>query len=217
MRAKKGSFLILSGFLLIIAAVLLGICNMRESRQAGDQAAQTMDQLHELVVPAPSQWNGGDWSSNDALSSAGPDAEIPNFVLDPTMDMPEKRIDGQDYIGILTIPSLELELPIISSWSDQALKTAPARYHGSVYQDNLVLAGHNYKTHFGRIRRLHEGDQLIFTDMDGNVFVYEAVVLETLNANAVEQMCSDEWDLTLFTCTLGGSSRITLRCERIMN
>jgi sortase A len=31
----------------------------------------------------------------------------------------------------------------------------------------------------------------------------------------VEEMESDEWDLTLFTCTIGGKSRVTIRCERV--
>lgn len=211
MRAKQGNILICAGLLLIAAALLLGVYNVWEARQAGIQAAQTSDQLNELIEPAPQLWSG----DPDYLSTVDPDTEVPDHLLDPAKDMPEKIIDGERYVGVLTIPSLDLELPIISSCSERTLKIAPALYHGSVYQDNLVLAGHNYRTHFGKIRRLNEGDQLIFTDVEGNVFVYEAVMLETLKASDVEQMCSGEWDLTLFTCTLGGSSRITVRCARL--
>ena len=39
--------------------------------------------------------------------------------------------------------------------------------------------------------------------------------LETLDADAVDYMSAGDWDLTLFTCTYGGQSRVTIRCEEI--
>lgn len=42
---------------------------------------------------------------------------LPDYMLCPDMEMPVKTIEGVDYIGILTIPALELELPVISEWS----------------------------------------------------------------------------------------------------
>ena len=51
--------------------------------------------------------------------------------------------------------------------------------------------------------------------MDGNLFSYQVAELEELPGNAVEDMESGIWDLTLFTCTYGGRSRITVRCDEI--
>lgn len=102
----------------------------------------------------------------------------------------------------------------MSQWSYPKLKKSPCRYRGSVYKDDLVIAAHNYRTHFGRIKDLSEGDEVIFTDIDGNIFYYEVALLEILAPNAVVEMESSEWDLTLFTCTLGGASRVTVRCKR---
>lgn len=70
--------------------------------------------------------------------------------LDPAREMPVTTINGVEYLGTLEIPVLELELPIISQWSDSLLKIAPCRYQGSAYLDNMILAGHNYRAHFGR-------------------------------------------------------------------
>ena len=39
--------------------------------------------------------------------------------------------------------------------------------------------------------------------------------LELLWPEQTEEMLSGEWDLTLFTCTLGGRQRVTVRCDRI--
>ena len=48
--------------------------------------------------------------------------------------------------------------------------------------------------------------------MDGNTFYYEVMYVEILDNNAVEEMSAGQWDLTLFTCTYGGATRITVRC-----
>ena len=54
---------------------------------------------------------------------------------------------------------------------------------------------------------------MVVNDVNGNVFTYEVTEVYTLGAEDVEEMVTgDEWDLTLFTCTLGGQSRITVRC-----
>ena len=138
---------------------------------------------------------------------------IPDYVLAPNMEMPVENINGIDFIGILRIPALELELPVVSQWSYPNLKTAPCRYSGSAYLNNLIICGHNYTSHFGNLKNLNEGDLATFTDMDGNVFTYKMVERETLLPTSIDAMESGEWDLTLFTCTVGGQSRVTIRFE----
>ena len=108
---------------------------------------------------------------------------------------------------------LGLELPVAADWSYPALRTVPCRYKGSAYLDDLIICAHNYDSHFGRLKALHAGDEVIFTDAAGNVFDYEVSVLETLPPTAIEDM-EQGGDLTLFTCTIGGASRVTLRCEK---
>lgn len=97
------------------------------------------------------------------------------------------------------------------------MKVSPCRYEGSVYLNNMVICGHNYNTHFGTLKDLEKGDLLTFTDMDGNVFWYQVMVIEILQPTAVEEMVSGDWDLTLFTCTTGGATRVTIRCDKAEN
>ena len=85
---------------------------------------------------------------------------------------------------------------------------------GSAYTDDLIIAAHNYTRHFGNLKNLEPGDRIIFTDVDGNVFSYEVILRETLMPTAIEEMESGDWDLTLFTCTIGGAYRVTVRCQR---
>ena len=94
------------------------------------------------------------------------------------------------------------------------MKVAPCRYSGSLYQDNLIICAHNYASHFGKLKNLQLGDTVLFTDMDENVVTFQMVERETLAPTDVEGMKSGDWDLTLFTCTVGGQTRVTIRFER---
>lgn len=96
----------------------------------------------------------------------------------------------------------------------EILRRTPCRYSGSAYRDDLILLAHNYESHFGRLKSLSPGDAVLFTDADGNEFAYEVLELEMLRPTAVEDMTAGDWDLTLFTCTLGGQARVTVRCLR---
>ena len=76
-----------------------------------------------------------------------------------------------------------------------------------------ALPGHNYSEHFGNLNKLNTGDEVIITDMNGKSFYFQVVNIETLGAYDSEEMESGDWDLTLFTCTVGGANRVTIRCE----
>ena len=116
------------------------------------------------------------------------------------------------YYSTISFPALGLELPVMSQWSYPNLKIAPCRYQGSAYTGDLIIAGHNYRTHFGPLKNLRVGDAVLFTDADGNQFRYTVAQVENLAKTAVEEMAAGDWDLTLFTCTLGGQTRVTVRC-----
>ena len=116
-------------------------------------------------------------------------------------------------MGVLTIPVLDLELPVLTDWSYEKLKKAPCHYYGSYYEKDFVIAAHNYKTHFGRLSKLQAGDDVMFTDVSGNTHYYKVVLLETLPKNATKEMITSGFDLSLYTCTPGGASRVTVRCS----
>lgn len=201
---KISSVLIALGAALLFGALGLTVFNLRQSNAAGETAAQTVSAL-KATIP----------TDGDFYAKEQPETETPDYRLNPEMEMPTVRIDDREYIGVLSIPALGRELPVISSWDYPGLRVAPCRYTGSAYTDDLVIAAHNYASHFGRLRELSQGDSVRFTDTDGNVFDYVVSELEILEPYAVSQMTEGDWDLTLFTCTPGGQYRVTLRCNRI--
>ena len=186
------------GAVLVLAALSLFLWNQRENNEAGTSAEKILPQVIEQIE----------------TPGAGQEVEEPSYPdpYDPTMT--EVEIDGYAYVGYLSIPSLELELPVMSEWDYTRLKIAPCRYAGSTKTDDLVICAHNYTRHFGPIRNLTPGDTVTFTDMDGVVWQYEVVAVDILAPTDVEDMTAGDYDLTLCTCTYGGASRVTVRCER---
>lgn len=197
-KSRTGVALMAAGVLLILVAMGYVAVNVWEEWSAANASASALDQMENS------------WSAVET-----PMEEQPLYVQHPDMEMPEVMIDGQAYIGSVSIPKLELELPVISQWTYPRLKLAPCRYSGSVYTDDMIILGHNYERHFRRFTEVETGDEVMFTDMDGNVFRYVVTLKEQIRGNDTERMMAGDWDLTLFTCARGGKMRITLRCDRV--
>ncbi len=192
------------GLLFCAAALFLAMYNLWDDSRAGKDASQAYELVAEEIVRDQQE---------ETEAEVEQEEELPDFVIHPEMPMPEEEIDGQMYIGVVEMPTLELSLPIISEWSDEKLRLSPCRYVGSAYTRDLILSGHSYKNHFRYIRDLAAGDPVIFTDMDGNRFIYEVLGMEVIADWDIERMEAGDWDLSLFTCTYGGKSRNTIRCK----
>lgn len=215
-RKKRGLLTMFTGLLLIAAALFLTGYNIWEQKQADEAASSVLQTLTASMErtgdPEPAkQPDQNPLPEEEALLEAVP----PPFVQHPDMQMPQTEIEGNRYIGVLEIPALNLALPIMGDWTYEQLKIAPCRYTGSVYSGDAVICGHNYDRHFGSLKDLSIGEEIRFTDMDGNVFVYSLCAQQSLHKTAVSEMIaqSGDWDLTLFTCTPGGQTRATVRCK----
>ena len=201
-NAKRDRLLIWGGSLLIGAALCVLVWSVMDEQRFARSTQQALENLTAAEV------------QTELPEPASPPADVKAEPLDPAREMPVTTINGVEYLGTLEIPVLELELPIISQWSDSLLKIAPCRYQGSAYLDNMILAGHYYRAHFAGLKNLQIGDSVIFTDAEGSCFHYEVSGLEELPGTAICEMESGDWDLTLFTCTAGGSARFTVRCVK---
>ena len=202
MRRVLGGALIGLGCALLIAAAGFLLVNMNTQQKAHQSAqAALVELMGQVKVPQQSEAPTGQ--------------PLADYLIDPRIEMPVREVDGVPYIGYLTIPALELELPVISETTYPYLKKAPCRFAGSAYLDDLVVGAHNYSRHFGAIDELSYGAVIHFTDMDGNVFSYTVESVEILQPYQGEELCSGEWPLTLYTCTIGGRTRVVVRCDRV--
>lgn len=200
------------GAILILSACILFFRNRMEAKEA-EQAANVVlvEMMNHFTVPTQ-------LSESSVPSISEPDGDFPVETIPPNYpdpfdpEMTVVEINGFGYIGYLSIPDLNIMLPIMSQWDYDRLQIAPCRYKGSTKTDDLILCAHNYSSHFGDIASLRIGSELSFTDMEGVVTYYTVAEITILQPTAIEEMESGEYPLTLFTCTYGGQSRITVRC-----
>lgn len=148
--------------------------------------------------------------TNSGTSAGGRDT-VPE---PPAFDMPTVRTGNYDYIGYLDFPGHALTMPVAAEFSFPAMEISPCRHTGSAYNDNLVVAGHNYATQFAVLFELKAGDTVTFTDVDGNVFTYTVRETTSVTPDDSETVMNSGYALTLYTCTWDTSERITVFCER---
>ena len=106
-------------------------------------------------------------------------------------------------IGILQIPIIQKELPIVEGTDDDALKQGVGHYTGTVYpgqKDQILLSGHR-DTVFTGLDKLQNGDTIIM-EMQHGTFTYAVVDTEIVDANdtTVIRSTAPEEMLTLSTC-----------------
>ena len=151
-KRKRGRGLILAGLLLLAAALALVLYNLWDAWRAERSVAQALEALRQET----------------ALSQEEPAREAPAGEQSPQEDSQEQPMatveaEGREYLGELRFPALDLTLPVLSQCSEEDLKTAPCRYQGSLSGGDLIVAGHNSQSHFGRLDQLSPGDPVTFT------------------------------------------------------
>jgi len=174
----------LLGCVLLLAAGGWYVYNIVEDKNAGRQAAEILNKMDEAVTSIK-------------------DGENTSVIM----------VDGDAFCGRISIDKLGIELPVYDEWDYTKLKSAPCRYSGSIYSNDIVIAAHNYKSHFGALDKLETGDEIEFLDPYGTSHTYKVCEIARLDGTAVSDMHAGNWDFTLFTCTLSGEQRVTVRCE----
>ncbi len=225
-KRRIGTVLLVLGFLAAAAALILTASNYRDDIEAGKSALADLHKMEEMLgIDADGDGLIGSTLIEDYYKAHGMDASerstvrqedvknAPVYELHPDMTMPTVDADGHTYVGFLEIPAIKRILPVMDAWSYPNLKIAPCRFVGTVYAHDMIVCAHNYDRHFGLIKTLEEGDKVFFTDVYGDRFSYEVSEVTILQPTDVDEMKDpDDWDLTLFTCTIGGATRVTVRC-----
>ena len=189
MRKWIGAICVLLGVICLLCSVGFVVYNRWESENAAKVTESLLEDVQSVID-----------EKNAEQNDSGP-------------KMPTVKVDDYECIGILSIPVLDLELPVLTDWSYAKLKKSPCHYYGTYYEKDFVIAAHNYKSHFGRLSELQADDLVVFTDVSGAAHYYKVVILETLPKNATKEMITSGFDLSLYTCTPGGSNRVTVRCK----
>ena len=217
---KIGKIFVILGVFMLISAMLLCVYNFRESNIAYENSQTALSGLKNIIPEIPPETYSEylqkiqENSKRDVLAESEA-RQKEKAIENGTYEMPSVELDGKYYCGYLTLESLSLELPVLNEWSYANLNIAPCRYEGAPESHNFIIAAHNFNSHFGMIKNLSDGDDIIFTNCDGEKFHYVVSYIEYIDGYGVEQMSENNstWDMTLFTCTLNGQSRVTVRAK----
>ena len=192
MKKRVWTVVTVLGILFLAGAAGLTLWNFNTDQAAAEESRSLLTELAEAI----------------------PEVEArPVFPMEN--GMPVVEVEGQNYMGAINFPDLDRELPVLASYELEKLKTAPAVYHGTPQTGDLVICAHHYRSHFGPLQRLPIGAQVLLKAVDGNLYEYQVAATEVVSPFAVADVTSGEWDLTLFTCTLGGRTRYVVRCDLI--
>lgn len=202
---KRGSFvLLLLGAALLCAALLLAAKNRREETSAGEAAAALLAQAEQTIAQhaAPPA----------AVPTPAPSSAVEETLSPSPSASPSAAPEGPAFLGVLSVPAVSLTVPVLAEWSYYHLTLAPCRDCGSVETGDLVIAAHNYDTHFGRLSRIAPGDSVYFTDMAGSTTEYAAASVEQRDPSDAEGVRGSGYPLVLYTCSWDCTARVTVFC-----
>lgn len=195
MRKKLGTVCMVVGILLMLSALALFIYNHAQANRAKQYSADAVSLIKEEIADSENQ-------SIDSKSDSSAKKQ-----------MREIEIDGYNYVGYLSIPSINLELPVMSQWDYQRLQIAPCRYSGTVTEKNMVVIAHNYYSHFGTLDQLEPDDEVRFTDVNDDITAYKVTYIDVVPPTSEKEVVAGDSDLALVTCTYGGKTRLVVYCD----
>lgn len=194
--------LISAGLLLLTAGLISGIAAERGELAAQRAAAEDLRAYRSAV----SERAGAERDAAELRTGASPEADPSE---DPAAGQELQDVNGM--IGVLSFPDRGKSFAVCGEWSDELLMRGPCRISGSAVARDLVIAGHNYRSHLRFLWEAGEGERAEFTGADGRVLSYAAAAVERIAGSDVQAMSSGEWDLTVFTCTADARDRIAVR------
>ena len=153
------------------------------------------------------------------------DLELPNnnvIDIETNNTEAEIEIDGYKVLGIIRIPKIDLEYPILNETNKISMKKSITKFWGPNLNTvgNLTLAGHNNKdgTMFGKVKKLNIGDIIEIEDLYKNTVKYEIFdmyVIEPNDVSCVESVDANTKEVTLITCTNGNKNRLITKAREI--
>lgn len=132
----------------------------------------------------------------------------------------ELQYKGHKVIGLIEIPAISLEYPILEKTTQETMNISISRFSGGEINGfgNVSLAGHNnYSgTMFSKNKNLKKGDYVLLTDVSGNTVKYEIYsifVTDPNDTSVLETNDKTTREVTLITCKNGRSQRLIVKAK----
>jgi len=131
-----------------------------------------------------------------------------------------QQIQGHKVVGIIKIPKIELEYPILETTTKETLNLSITKFWGNQINEigNVSLAGHNNLngTMFGKTKRLEVGDIIELTDIQNVTLKYKVFKIYVIDPNDISCILPEQEgtrEVTLITCTNGNKNRLIVKAR----
>ena len=132
----------------------------------------------------------------------------------------DEQIQGHKVVGIIKIPKIELEYPILETTSKETLNLSITKFWGNEINEigNVTLAGHNNLngTMFGKTKKLEVGDVIELTDIQNVTLKYKVFKIYVIDPNDISCILPEQEgtrEITLITCTNGNKNRLIVKAR----
>ena len=134
----------------------------------------------------------------------------------------DAEMGGYKVVGIIKIPKIDLEYPILDKTNVESLNISITKFWGNEINEigNVTLAGHNNLNGvmFGKIKKLSNGDIIELTDIQNITLKYEVFETKVIDPNDISCILPIEEgrrEVTLITCTNGRSNRFIVKAKEV--
>lgn len=131
-----------------------------------------------------------------------------------------QQIQGHKVVGIIRIPKINLEYPILETTSKETLNLSITKFWGNQINEigNVSLAGHNNLngTMFGKTKKLEVGDIIELTDIQNVTLKYKVFKIYIIDPNDISCILPEQEgvrEITLITCTNGNKNRLIVKAR----
>lgn len=125
-------------------------------------------------------------------------------------------------VGVITIPKIGVNYPILERTTDALLKVSPCKFWGPNPNEvgNLCIVGHNYRNNrfFSKVPKLVNGDTIEIMDLTGTTITYEVYDKHTVDPKDVSdttQKTNGKKEITLITCTNDSKQRVIVKATEL--
>lgn len=135
----------------------------------------------------------------------------------------DQKIGEYKVIGIINIPKIGIEYPILEKTNKESLDLSITKFWGEKINQkgNVVLAGHNRlnNTMFGKIDKLENGDIIELTDSQMIIVkyqVFDKYIIDPNDIDCIFPVDENAREVTLITCSNRDKNRLVVKAREII-
>lgn len=180
--------IIIGSCLIITSIVLLCVwkCNIYVSEQKANEYVSTIQEL----IP----------KTQGAIPEERRDNAMATLSIDET-----------DFVGLLELPQHDSVLPVGAEWGNSS--KYPCCFSGSVYDRTMQIGATSQKGQYDFYRNISVGDNVFFTDMEGNRYSYAVKDIRYEKSVNQSTLQYKETSLTLFIKNVYAFEYIIIYCD----